>query len=192
MTLDQEIQVWNAIGTWVAGLGTFAAVALSLWLTVRKDRVNLNVSVGIRQLIQGNGTAPREFLMIKVTNRGERPVTVSVIGWTVGKKRGPWSLAKVGTLRQAMQTFGDPESDDFPKELPHGKSGSFLVALDKGTWADEMMNKFIVSTDEKHMQSFIAHIYTSVGQTVSCKPEKGVLDFLRQQSTASRVAASGG
>ena len=35
MTLDQKIQIWVAVGTWVAGLATFAAVILALYLAAR-------------------------------------------------------------------------------------------------------------------------------------------------------------
>jgi hypothetical protein len=30
MTLDQQIQVWNAVGTWLAGITTFMAVVVDL------------------------------------------------------------------------------------------------------------------------------------------------------------------
>lgn len=87
MTLDQQIQVWNAIGTWLAGIATFAAVVVSLLLATRADRVRLKVHAGIRLLFIGDGSPAEELLEIHVTNLGDRPATVTSVGWAIGKRK---------------------------------------------------------------------------------------------------------
>lgn len=101
MTLDQQIQIWNAIGTGVAGIATFSAVLVSLYLASRGDRIRLKVFAGHRLVIRGDGTPPEEHLNIGVTNLGDRAVTVNTVGWAVGKRKqrrhciqtvsGPWT-----------------------------------------------------------------------------------------------------
>jgi hypothetical protein len=56
MTLDQEIQVWAAIGTWFAGLGTLAAVIVALYLAKRVEKVRLRVHAGLRVVVLGDGS----------------------------------------------------------------------------------------------------------------------------------------
>jgi hypothetical protein len=50
MTLDQKIQIWVAVGTWVAGLATLAAVIVALRLAKQVEKVKLKVQVGLREL----------------------------------------------------------------------------------------------------------------------------------------------
>ena len=80
MTFDQKIQLWNAIGTWVAGIATFCAVIVSLHLARRVEKVRLRTRVGIRQMFQGDGTPGQELLEFHITNLGDRPVTVVSLG----------------------------------------------------------------------------------------------------------------
>lgn len=87
MTLDQKIQVWMVIGTWLAGLGTFAAVIVALYLSRRVEKVRLKVCAGLREVILGDGSPFQRHLGIGVTNLGERPVTVNSVGWAVGRRR---------------------------------------------------------------------------------------------------------
>ena len=85
MTFDQKIQVWVAVGTWVAGLATLAAVVVALYLARRTEKVRLNVHVGLRVVVIGDGSPFQEHLSISVTNVGERSVTINTVGWAVGK-----------------------------------------------------------------------------------------------------------
>jgi hypothetical protein len=178
MTLDQQIQLWNAIGTWVAGLATVVAVVVSLWFATRRDRVKLNVVAGVRLVIAGDGSPPREFVSISATNLGERPVTISIIGWRIGtgKKR-----------KFCVQTLGDRESHDYPKRLDHGEAANFLVFTGRG-WPNEFINKFIQSNDERLLRTLVAQVHTSVGQTADCQPEGNLLDLLKQHYDPAMVA----
>jgi hypothetical protein len=72
MTLDQKIQIWVAVGTWLAGLATLAAVIVALRLAKRIEKVRLKVHAGLRVLIMGDGSPFQKHLAISVTNLGER------------------------------------------------------------------------------------------------------------------------
>ncbi|KWT73953.1 MULTISPECIES: hypothetical protein [unclassified Variovorax] len=88
ITFDQWIQIANAVGTWVAGFGTLAAVGISLWLVLDARRVRLKVRVGVYELIRGDGTSRMQFVNFDVTNLADRPITISAVGWVIGKGKG--------------------------------------------------------------------------------------------------------
>ena len=88
IALGQWIQIANAVGTWVAGIGTLAAVGVSLWLALDARRVRLKVRVGGYELIRGDGTPRMQFVNFDVTNLADRPVTISAVGWVIGKGKG--------------------------------------------------------------------------------------------------------
>ena len=176
MSLDQKLQLWNVIGTWVAGIATFCAVVVSLWLSGRSERIDLLVQVGIRSIFAGDGSPPTRALSFEVTNRGHRPVTVVSIGWTVGKGK---------TTKFCVQTVSAPYTATCPVELSHGKSANFLVSFEATpNWDVEFSTKFLPDKTLKTLKSLFALVHTSVGSTVRVKPEENVLALLRSHVEA--------
>jgi len=171
MTLDQQIQVWNVIGTWVAGLATFGAVIMSLYLARQPGKVKLKATAGLRDLV-GNGFPAQEVLQFAVTNHGERPVTVSNVGWVVGKGKA---------RRYAVQLFGSQASADIPQTLAHGQREDFLVFFSESPeWLKDFAKNFVKSDAPAVLASLRAEIYTSVDQTVTVKPEAPFLARLAE------------
>ena len=69
------------VGTWVAGLGTLAAVIVSLRLARRSGPL-LRVSADLRVLIHSGAEPPYpEYVAIDVKNVGERECIVEGVGW---------------------------------------------------------------------------------------------------------------
>ena len=64
--------VWNTVGTWVAGIGTIATVITALWLANRDNSVRLRVYAVVGLRIDDNYNPPRtsNFVWISVTNVG--------------------------------------------------------------------------------------------------------------------------
>lgn len=172
MTLDQQIQVWNAIGTWVAGIATFAAVLVSLYLARRGDRIRLKLFAGLRLVIRGDGSPPEEHLNIGVTNLGDRSVTVNTVGWAVGKRK---------QRRYCIQTVSGPWTAKYPIELAHGKSANFMVSfIHTPTWLPEFANEFLKSLSDKEIDTLVVQAHTSVGQTIEAKPENDLIERLKK------------
>ena len=114
MTLDQKIQFWGMLGTWLSGLATLAAVIVALFLARRTEKVRLKAHVGLRVAIAGDGSPPEEHLDIEVTNLADRPVTINSVGWAIGKGK---------ERRFGLQTFSGRYSSKCPVELGHGEDG---------------------------------------------------------------------
>lgn len=171
VTLDQKIQLWNAIGTWVAGIATFAAVITSLYLARQSSRVKMKAVVGLR-LVIGRGAPREEVLQFSVTNQGDRPVTISNVGWVIGKGKNQ---------RHALQLFGSAYSASIPKTLAHGERADFLISFtERPDWLDEFSKKFVMTNDPKVLRTLTAEIRTSVDQTVKVKPEALLLQRIAE------------
>ena len=80
MTLDQKIQIWNAIGTWLAGIATVLAVIVALYLAKKSNKLRLKIQVGLREVVVGEGSPPKQHVSFDVTNLGERPVAINSVG----------------------------------------------------------------------------------------------------------------
>jgi hypothetical protein len=110
MTFDQKIQIWVAAGTWVAGLGSFAAAGVALYLSRRNEKLRLRVEAGLRLIDTPGHESLERCVGIQVTNLGDRPVTINSVGWAIGK----------GKHRQfAVQNVAGLFTHTCPAELAH-------------------------------------------------------------------------
>ena len=172
MTLDQQIQIWNALGSWLAGIATFAAVVASLYLARKGEKVRLKVFAGLRLIFRGDGSSPEEHLNIGVTNLGDRPTTITSVGWAVGrgKKR-----------RYCIQTESGNWTARYPIKLEHGEHANFMVSfIHTPNWLTEFANGFLKSLSDNELNTLVVQIHTSVGQTIEVKPEQDLLERLKK------------
>lgn len=172
MTLDQQIQIWNAVGTWLAGIATFGAVVVSLHLARRSEKVRLKVFAGLRMVVRGDGSPSEEHLNIGITNIGDRPTTITTVGWAVGSGK---------QRRHCIQPVSGDWTAQYPIELAHGKTANFMVSFTHTpNWLTEFANGFLRSLSDKELNTLVAQVHTSLGQTVEVKPESGLLERLKK------------
>ncbi len=167
MTLDQQIQLVGAVGAWIAGLGSLSAAIIALWLAKRSEKVLLKTYVGLRMSF--GGQVSQESLVFSVTNLGERSVNVVSVGWKFGNKKNK---------KLAIQPPTQSSPDQFPKKIEYGETGFFMVNfVEAPTWLPKFASEL---ASEKDIESLRAQVNTSVGYVQSVKPEKSLLDRLRQ------------
>lgn len=172
MTLDQQINVWNAVGTWLAGTATFAAVVVSLYLARRSERLRVKTTAGLRQVFAGDGAPAEEHVQISVVNHGDRTVIVNSVGWKIGAGKN---------TRHCIQPVSGKWTQDYPKHLAHGETGIFLVSFQATPdWPAHFANSFIRDLSPKSLKTLRAVVHTSLGQTVQAVPENGLLQRLRE------------
>lgn len=175
MTLDQKIQIWVAVGTWISSLATVAAVITALRLALRAEKIRLDVEAALMDVILGDGSGFQEHLSINVTNLGERPVTVSTVGWAVGKGK---------ERRFAMQPVNSPHSSQYPIELAHGKIARFMVSFDLVPgWKREFATGFVRDLSDRSLRTLVALVQPSVGKAVEVRPRQDLLDALKEFRT---------
>jgi hypothetical protein len=173
VTLDQTIQIWNVVGTWFSGLATLAAVGVALYLARKADRVRLKVRCGLRSVIFGNGTPPEEHVGFSVTNLGDRPVTIHTVGWVVGNRN---------ERKYCLHPESGQHTNRYPIELSHGKSASFMVSFQATpNWLFDFINNFVADAD---VETLVGQVHTSVGKTVSVKPDRELLRRLEKARTS--------
>lgn len=170
VTLDQKIQIWIAIGSWLAGVGTITATVVALYLAKRVEKLRLQVRVGLMQVVMGDGTPFQEHLGIDVTNAGERPVIINAIGWAVGKGK---------RRKYALQPLHSSHSDQCPIELPYGKNAKFLVSFDvMPDWARDFGTGFVQDLSEKNLKTLVVQVQTPLG-VAEAYPMPNVLQLIK-------------
>lgn len=171
--MDAEtLAVWNVVGTWVASIGTVAAVITSLWLALHRDRVELRITVGHRILIDSYFDTSDEYCYISIVNRGDRMVRITSIGWEAGI---------LGGKRHFVQVFGNANSDKIPKNLEHGEEGRFLVPFYFNGDDQDWGKSFPMAANEdgwNRLRNLKLVVSTSVGQVFKVRAEKGLKEKL--------------
>lgn len=175
MTLDQQIQVWNALGTWLAGAATFAAVVVSLHLARKADSIRLQATAGIRLVFAGDGSPAEEHVGISVVNKGDRPVTINSLGWRIGKGKN---------ARHCVQPVFGQYTYQYPKLLAHGEQASFMVSFRAmPRWPKDFATGFVQDMRPRNLKTLRAIIHTSVGESIEVVPENNLLEKLREAAS---------
>lgn len=171
MTLDQQLQLWNVIGTWLSSLGTVAAVVVALYLSRRVERIRLKVAVGLREVWVGDGSPAQAHVCFDVTNIGERAVTINTVGWAVGKRK---------KRKYAIQPVSGRFTQQYPIELAHGHKATFMVSLQVvPDWIQDLAHRFVEDLSDRSLNTLVAQIHTSVGQTIEIKPETELIEAIK-------------
>ena len=177
MTFDQQIQIWNAVGTWVAGIGTLAAVIVSLYLARKGQRIQVRASVGtrLRWFSASDGTPAEENVCFTVVNLGDRAVTVVSVGWRIGNRKN---------LKFCIQPLSSSQGTQYPKQLAHGEQATFLVSFSVlPCWPKDFAVGFVGDLSKPRLKTLRGLVHTSVGETIEIKPEANLLE--RLQNTAA-------
>jgi len=170
LSFDQWVQVAIAVGTCVAAVATFAVVLVSLWLATRRPKSDLKLTVAKMVAIVGDGTPMEDVISFRVTNLGERSVVLTGISWIAGS----------GKNKIAMLQLFDEYTPQFPQTLKHAETfGADVYLKDKPKWlqgfADIMVNERV----EPSLRTLRVQVGTSLGETISAKPQDTFVEALR-------------
>ena len=175
MTFEQKMQLWALVGTWFAGLATVFVAVVALFLARRSEKVRLKAHVDLRLAITP-GINTEECLQFRVTNLGERPVTIDSIGWRIGKSKNK---------RFALQALSPRSPHQYPKKVGHGETAQFIVYFSESpNWMRDFIADFVHDVSEKSINTLRAQIHTSVGHSIDVVPEQSLLERLRNVESA--------
>jgi hypothetical protein len=172
-----EWELYNSFSNWLSAIGTIAAVAVSLHLARKSGRPRATVSAGHRLvLVPGSKAKPKEVLVFRVVNTGDRSIRVTSIGWRIG----------VRNTRQAIQMFDPMQSNPLPVELSHGQEASWVIPLDFGDdpWMKSFARKMLHPNPRWSCFTLRAEAYTSLGDVFRSKPEPGLLRRIEEEVRA--------
>lgn len=166
-------ELYNSFSNWFSAIGTLAAVIISLYLANRSGKPRASVSVGHRLIIiTGDKRKPPEIVSFKIVNTGDRPIRIINIGWRIGL----WKK------RYAIQTFDEKQSSPMPVELTHGQEASWAVPFDypADPWPNYFSRKMMKPNFWLSCMTIKAEFHTSVGEVFRIRPEKGLINKLRE------------
>jgi hypothetical protein len=157
-----SVEAWEAIGTWIASIGTVVAIAVTVWIARRDNAVRLRVFASVGQ-IAGSPTIPleRKHVWITVTNIGRRTVTVNTVGWRSGlfHYSSPWF-----GRQYAVQAVGPPIGPQLPLKMVDGDSASWLIPLDN--WL-EGVERIVAKPRWLGLRTMYIQAFSSTGDVVS-------------------------
>ena len=172
MTVDQTINLWATIGTWLAAAGTVAAATIALWLARRAEKVKLKTWVGRRFIAPSS--SPKEFISFEVTNCGERPVTITALVFRVGR------YPRRRRRQVGLLPAGGWKPQDLPHKIEHAESA--LFRMDFATWVVAMREDVLRDIPEKDWKTIRALIVTSVGHDEVVYVDRDALERLRPEA----------
>ncbi len=171
MSFDQCMQILTVVGSWLAAAGTIFAVVVALKLARRSEIVQLKASVGCSLLFAGDGSQPTRYLMISVTNTGERAVTINSTGWCIGRGK---------SKRFCIHKPSQSSPWQFGAKIEHGETANFMTDLEE---SPDLIRKFatdfVKDGSDKSLKTLRAQIHTSVGHTENIVPDQPLLKELR-------------
>lgn len=169
----------GAISQAAAAIGTFLAVALSLWLSTRHNKPKVLLKVGERLILGSTRAADENLLMFLVANAGSRPAKITHFGWETGwLDWGPHFLKK----QYAVQTFGGTSFTlQVPFELHVGLDGACYAQMDNVlNWAREKKGPPFFTRDVpllgRKRTRVRAYAMTADGHKFSITPERSFVD----------------
>ncbi|MDW6002835.1 hypothetical protein [Vibrio mangrovi] len=177
--MDNTLQIWNVVGTWVASIGTVSAVITSLWLASNANKVKLIVFAGHRILISRLEKTNDDYCCIQVVNTGARPVKITNIGWQAGRFKNKQHM---------IQIFGTPNSDNVPKMLTEGEEAIFMVPFNlRGNDEDWLVSMAKTLTEKSNnINSLKVCVSTSVGQQFIVPVENSLKEKLLEQTKTNK------
>lgn len=165
----------GSIADWASAAGSVLASVIALYLAKSSQRISLSVTCGIR-ISFGNGIPQTELASIIVTNTGERQVKVSGIGLRHGLLKKNHGLIKIDAQTEHCENLF--------RVLNDGDTAMFGFPLaQENNWVGGVSKEFRNWLD---LKTFRITIYCSNGQKVVVKPEKNLLDVMRNRMIEHR------
>lgn len=138
--------IWEAL----SAIGTIGAVALSLWLATREEKVDFSVSLssglGIRY---NNSTDDSPYLIINSLNKSKFPLTVEEVGFCIDKK----DSKRLAVIDQHYLGEG---SDKIPQKVEPLETARYvfdqdkIIELAKKTWGENIeIRAYVRDTTKK-------------------------------------------
>lgn len=175
------LRIWEIAGTWVAGLGSVAAVIVALRLATWDQKVHLRVTANIGLMLGSPGADPHQrYIWVSVTNIGRRTATLNNICLRCGL---PWSRSPFLPARHAVLLFDPSLSTPTPVTLRDGESASYFVKIEQATYHTLLEKPFGVSS---RLMTFFAS--DALGNQFHVKPSKDLRKHMQESAEKATPA----
>lgn len=164
-----DLSFWSMIGTWLASIGTIAAVITSLYLARQNDKVNLVINSNLIFLVgyMREYTDDDHYVCIEVINNGNRPVTIQNIAWQMSKNKA-----------FIVPMNPNPITDSLPKMINYGEVARWAIGVNaiKTLWSPDFIKDGI---KRKHIKKWKIAVSLSTGEIIKVKPNPRIIELIQ-------------
>lgn len=169
---------WEAIGTWVAAVGTVGAIWTALSIARRDNAIRLKINASVGQIV-GNPLIPMQqrHLWITVTNLGRRPLILQTISWRSGLLPARWKfLSRIYAVQNAIA----PQGPNLPLRMQDGDVANWMIPLDH--WLADDISKLIANPHWLGLHTLRIGAHTSTGESVFAAPAPSLRESIRKKN----------
>ena len=167
------LDILDVIGTWVSSIGTVGAVITSLWIANSGNKAKLKVSATASYIIDTKSKDKPLVCLISVINIGRKPVTVTCLGWEIGKRK---------KKKTFLQKTNDAILGEIPKTLMESQDLSIGI-YSSGNWFQYMAN-LLKDYDLKTMKLVVA---TNLGESFKAEVDQSLINEILKLQIENRV-----
>ena len=80
-----QFEILMVLAASISAVGTIMASIVALYLARRSSKVTMRTYFGIRSSVSPTGPIGKA-ITFGVTNLGDRPIKISLLGWQIGRK----------------------------------------------------------------------------------------------------------
>jgi len=164
-----DLTFWSMIGTWLASIGTIAAVMTSLYLARKNDKVNLIVTSKLIFLFEylREYTDDDHYVCIEITNNGNKPVTIQNIAWKMSKNK--FVIVPMNP---------NPITDTLPKMINYGETVRWAIKVNaiKTLWIPDFIKDGI---KRKQVKKWKITVSLTTGEIIMVKPNARIIELIQ-------------
>lgn len=166
---NTDLTFWSMIGTWLASIGTIAAVITSLYLARQNDKVNLLITSNLIFLIGygRNYNDDDHYLNIEITNNGNRPVIIQNVSWQISKGK-----------HLIVPLNPNPIATPLPKMINYGEVARWAIEVNavKNIWVPDFIKDGIKKRDIDKWKIVVS---LTTGERIKVKPNQRIIELIQ-------------
>jgi hypothetical protein len=164
-------EMWSLVGIWFTGIATLSATCVALFISLRGEKVELELFAGVRSLL--DEIHSEEIVWIEVTNVRPRVTNVSQVYWRL-KRSDTKKYTHILMTPAAI-------AGRLPSTLADGQSVTLTLQLE---WLLNLGSLLAQQIPPEHLKASINKIMvaasTSNAKRFFKKPEQDLIDRLYQ------------
>lgn len=165
---SNDIAFLSMLGTWLASLGTLAAVITSLYLARASNKVKLNIISNLAILVGYLREYENDdrIINIEITNNGNKPVTIQNIGWKISKDRF-----------LIIPLNPNPFATPLPKTISYGESVRWVIEVTavKNLWIPDLIENGVKKEDIRKWRLIVS---LTTGEQIKVKLNPTIINLI--------------
>lgn len=170
-----QITFWSMLGIWLSSIGTITAVAISLYVSIRSNRLRLKITSNTARLPKPDDTSD-DFDDIYFSIEA-----INICNWTITIEKIYLELSDKSSLTFPYQD--NAYTTTLPKKLEYSEKATFMLSFQKNK---EDLLKYIetLGLKNQNFNQWRIAIAISTGQIFRAKPHPNMIEKLEELKKA--------